>query len=143
MSTGQDHLSRLPAAFGRRIRRAYKHVYQAIRWRTQPASRVLFIVGCQRSGTTLLTRLLDTDVGCRVFREHSELSSADEAAGIRLKPLPEVAAILGRVRAPLVVAKPLVETQNVRSLLEHFPGSRALFMYRGYADVARSDLAKF
>lgn len=143
MATRQRHLSRLPAALGRRTRRAYKHVYQAIRWRTHRPSRVLFIVGCQRSGTTLMTRLFDLDVNCRVFGEHGELSSSDPRAGIRLKPLPEVAAILGRVRAPLVVAKPLVETQNVRTLLEHFPGSRALFMYRRYADVARSDLAKF
>jgi hypothetical protein len=143
MATRQGHLARLPAAFGRRVRRAYKHLYQATRWRRPRLTRVLFIVGCQRSGTTLMTRLFDTDINCRVFGEHGELSSADKATGIRLKPLPEVAAILSRVRAPLVVAKPLVETQNVRNLLEHFPGSRALFMYRRYADVARSDLAKF
>lgn len=143
MLTVPSLLPRVQVALGKRMRRVSKHVYQAARWRNLEQPKVLFIVGCQRSGTTLMARLFDGDINCRVFGEFSELSSADKAAGIRLNSLPDVAAVIARVRAPLVVTKSLVETQNVRTLLDYFPGSRALFVYRRYAAVAQSDLVKF
>lgn len=143
MLTVPSLLPRVQVALGKRLRRVSKHVYQTARWRNLEQPKVLFIVGCQRSGTTLMARLFDGDINCRVFDEFSELSCADKAAGIRLNPLPDVAAVIGRVRAPLVVAKPLVETQNVRALLDYFAGSRALFVYRRYVDVVQSDLVKY
>jgi hypothetical protein len=135
-------LPRIQHAFSKRFRRVSKRLYQSVRWRTLDRPKVLLIVGCQRSGTTLMARLFDADRDCRVFNEYSELSSIGKGR-IRLNPLPDVAAVLSRVPAPLVVAKPLVETQRVRTLLNYFPNSRALFMYRRYADVASSDLRKF
>jgi hypothetical protein len=135
-------LPRMRNALSKRARRVSKHVYQTLRWRTLERPKVLMIVGCQRSGTTLMSRLFDADRDCRVFGEFSALSSVGKD-GIRLNPLPDVAAVLSRVPAPLVVMKPLVETQRVRTLLNYFPHAKALFMYRGYADVASSDLSKF
>jgi hypothetical protein len=134
-------MPRVQNGLKKRVRRASKYVYQAVRWRALHHPKLLLIVGCQRSGTTLVTALFDADRDCRVFREFSTLYSRDR--GIRLNPLPDVAAIIDRVHAPLVVCKPLVETQRVGTLLNYFPGARALFMYRRYADVARSDLRKF
>jgi len=136
-------LPRVQAALRKRIHLAFKRAYQAARWGGVDSRRILFIVGCMRSGTTLMTRLFEADLNCRVFGEFSALSNADKVAGTRLNPLPDVAAFLRRVPAPLVVTKPLVETQNVLTLLNYFPGSKSLFMYRRYADVARSDLVKF
>jgi len=135
----------LPEAVSKRIRLASKHLYQTFRRRAHDQPRVLFIVGCQRSGTTMMLRLFDADLNCRGFNDSSELASADTTdGGFRWKSLPEVAAVINRVPAPLVVAKALVETQNVRKLLDYFPFSKALFIYRRrYAEVARSDMAKF
>src|SRR5215208_3275365 len=101
-------LPRVQTAVTKRLRRASKYLYQRARWRTIGTPKVLFIVGCQRSGTTLMTALFDADRDCRVFQEFSALSSMDKR-GIRLNPLPDVAAVIRRVSAPLVVAKPLVE----------------------------------
>ncbi len=129
-------------ALTKRARRVSKHVYQSLRWRTLDRPQLLMIVGCQRSGTTLMSRLFDADRDCRVFGEFSMLSSVGKD-GIRLNPLPDVAAVISRVPAPLVVMKPLVETQRVRTLLNYFPNAKALFMYRRYTDVASSDLRKF
>jgi Sulfotransferase domain len=143
MVTVATLVPRIPGAVSKRVRRVSKQIYQTVRWRALERPKVLFIVGCQRSGTTLMTRLFDSDFNCRVFGEFSELSSADKPHGIRLNPLPDVESVISRVRAPLVVCKPLVETQNVRELLDYFPSSKALFMYRRYADVARSDMTKF
>jgi hypothetical protein len=135
-------LPRIQHALSRRCRRVSKRVYQSIRWRTLDRPKVLLIVGCQRSGTTLIARLFDEDRDCRVFHEYSVLSSVGNDR-IRLNPLPDVAAVLSRVPAPLVVARRLVETQRVRTLLNYFPDSKALFVYRRYADVASSDLRTF
>ncbi|MEY8144824.1 hypothetical protein, partial [Falsihalocynthiibacter sp. CO-5D18] len=46
-------------------------------------------------------------------------------------------------KANLIAVKCLVESQNVRDLLEHFVGSKALWMYRHYKDVAASNLKHF
>jgi len=136
-------VAKVSASVSKRIRLASKHVYHTIRGREHDRPRVLFIVGCQRSGTTMMYRLFDAHFNCRGFNDSSELSSGDTKSGFRWNPLPEVAAVINRVSAPMVVAKALVETQNVRKLLDYFPSSKALFMYRRYADVARSDMVKF
>lgn len=134
-------MPRVHSVLSRCVRRASKHLYQTVRWRAIARPQVLFVVGCQSSGATLMTNLFDADRDCRVFEEFSVLSR--DKAGIRLNPLPDVAAIIGRVRAPLVLASPLVETQRIRTLLNYFSGAKALFMYQHYADVASSQLAKF
>ncbi|PZN34132.1 MAG: hypothetical protein DIU71_03350 [Proteobacteria bacterium] len=123
---------------------AYKQVYQLVRWpgTGQPKS-VLLIVGCQRSGTTLMKRMFDRDLRAAVYGEFSRLSSGDKQGRIRLNPLPEVAAAIAQDHAPLVVMKPLVETQNLLGLLRFFPGSKAVFMFRHYRDVAASDLKRW
>jgi hypothetical protein len=103
---------------------------------------VLLVIGCQRSGTTLMTDLLARDPAAKVYPEHSAISSRDRH-GLRLAPIPAVAARLARSRFPLVVMKPLVESQNARALLDGLPRARGLWMFRHYADVARSNLARF
>lgn len=134
-------LPRIYAAIDKRIHAASKHIYQYVRL-DGARPQILFIVGCQRSGTTLLVRLFNSDYRCRVFGEFSALS-CDDPGGIRLNPLPDVAAAFRRVRVPLIIAKPLVETQNVKDLLAFFPSSKVLFVYRHFEDVAKSDTAKF
>jgi len=135
-------IPRIKNALSKRARTVSKRVYQSVRWRGLERPKILMIVGCQRSGTTLMSRLFDADRDCRVFGEFSVLSAVGKD-GIRLNPLPDVAAVVSRVPAPLVVMKPLVETQRLRTLLNYFPHAKGLFMYRRFADVASSDLKKF
>lgn len=42
-----------------------------------------------------------------------------------------------------MIAKPLVESQNVLDLSAFFPGSKAIWVYRDYHDVAASSFKKF
>jgi hypothetical protein len=55
--------------------------------------RIFFILGCQRSGTTLLLRIFEEDWNAQVYREVSALS---RQAGLR------------RLQPPEVVARPLI-----------------------------------
>jgi hypothetical protein len=104
---------------------------------------LLFILGCQRSGTTLMTRIFERDWDAWVFHESSRLSSDDAEHRMRLNELAKVKAVLASANYPLLVAKPLVESQQARRLLEYFPHARVLWLYRHYHDVVASDLNRF
>lgn len=124
--------------------KACKHAYRRVRGPAINGERsLLFILGCQRSGTTLATRIFDRDWNARVFPEFSELSSQDCEFGIRLNSLASVSRIIREQPYAFVIAKPLVESQRAAELLQHFPGSNVLWMYRSFIDVVASNLAKF
>jgi hypothetical protein len=127
----------------RRVFLARKHLRRVLTPRERTRQHVLFILGAQRSGTTLMTRILEADWEAKVYPEHSKLSSGDTLDGLRLNPYPEVRDVIARDRYPLVVLKPLVESQNTDHLLHAFPGSRAVWMLRHYKDVAVSNLDRF
>ncbi len=107
------------------------------------AAQVVFIMGIQRAGTSLMYWVFERDMGVKVYRETSELTSGDALEHVRLNPLPAVKARLARDKAEMVVLKPLVESQRVHELLAAFPGARVVWQYRHYQDVASSNLKAF
>ncbi len=124
--------------------RAYKaalHKLGLPRYDGRPT--VVLILGIQRSGTSLMYWVFERDLGVRVYREASELSSLDEVEHIRLNPVPDVQRQINSHRLPLVVLKPLVESQRAHELMAAFPGSKVLWAYRHYQDVAASNLKAF
>ena len=120
----------------------YKRLYQRLFLPKSPPPKILFIMGCQRSGTSLLTRIFVRDLFSVVYRESSKLSSDDELK-LRLNKLPVVQKEIERHHAKLIVAKPLVESQNAAHILQYFPSGYSLWAYRHYKDVAASSLKAF
>lgn len=104
---------------------------------------VVLILGIQRAGTSLMYWVFERDLNVKVYRESSELSSLDTVEKVRLNPLPSVRQQIERHRLPLVVFKPLVESQRARELMAAFPGAKVLWAYRHYQDVAASNLKAF
>lgn len=123
--------------------RLRKRVYQFLKFRPGQEKTILFIVGCQRSGTSMIHHQFRLDFDTVTFDEVSPLSSGDAREGLRLNPRSEIREQIASVRAPFVLAKPLVESQNLAGLLDAFPGSKALWMFRHYQDVVRSNLQFF
>ena len=107
------------------------------------ARTVVFILGIQRAGTSLMYWVFERDLQARIYRETSELTSGDTLEHVRLNPLPAVKARLARDKASLIVLKPLVESQRVHELTAAFPGAKVLWQYRHYQDVASSNLKAF
>ncbi|MEM8828628.1 MAG: sulfotransferase [Cyanobacteria bacterium P01_G01_bin.19] len=105
-------------------------------------SKILFIIGCQRSGTSLMNRIFTREPNTSVYRESSQLSSRDPGK-LRLNPFEEVKSALAKNYAPLIVIKPIVESQNALQLLENFPESKILWMYRNYKDAIKSYSKRF
>ncbi|HEX6384826.1 MAG TPA: sulfotransferase domain-containing protein [Anaerolineae bacterium] len=120
-----------------------KQIYQLSGLADSNKKTVVFIVGCQRSGTTITGRVLGRDWQAKSYGEFSELTSQGTKQSIRLKPLPDVQAVIEKDKARIVVIKPLVESQNVDKLLAFFPRSKALWVYRHYEDVVQSSIKKF
>jgi hypothetical protein len=137
-------IGKLVNAASKRAYFAGKYVYQRVSaFTSPPQKRVLFILGCQRSGTTLMQQIFDADLDAKVYGEFSEITRTANTPNLRLRPLDEVRGIIARNPARLVVAKPIAETQNALRLLEKFPGARVVFLYRHYAAVASSNLRLF
>ena len=126
-----------------RVFRLSKHAYQQVRFSQNVQQTVLFILGSQRSGTSLMRRILERDWSIKVYGEHGELSTIDRDHRSRLKSLASVKEALDEDRAPLVVLKPLLESQDSLKLLNYFPESKALWMYRNHKDVALSHVRFF
>jgi hypothetical protein len=98
---------------------------------------ILLILGCQRSGTTMLSRIFEGDARVSPFAEHSQdLSRSNHV--LRLRDLDSVGKVFEECRGSFVIAKPLVESQRADELLDHFPSAKAIWMYRDYRDVVRS-----
>jgi hypothetical protein len=125
--------------------RIWKNIYQFTKIRKiSDQKTILFIFGCQRSGTTLLTEIFERDFdNTKVYEEFSRLSSADKKHHIRLNALHLVKAQIDKDRPALVILKPLVESQNAVKLLDYFKNSKALWVYRHYGDVTLSNLEKW
>jgi len=126
-----------------RLYRLRKRLHQRLTYAPGQEKTVVFIVGCQRSGTSMLHHLLRQDRETVTYDELSPLSTRDAAAGLRWKPLPEVRQRILADRSPLVVTKPLVESQRLAELLDLFPSTRGIWMYRHFADVAVSNVKHF
>jgi hypothetical protein len=125
-----------------KLRKIAKSFYQ--RFMTREAEkRIGFIFGCQRSGTTMLADSFQRDFRTKVYAEHGLARGWGRGSKYRLRPYEEIEKIFARERAGLLVAKPLVESQNVLKLLGDFPTSKALWIYRHYKDVGRSQAAYF
>jgi len=128
----------------RYLKRQIFHIKKNINYSdySKENKKIVFIIGYQRSGTTLLLNIFDKDLRSKIFPEFSKLSNKDKNK-IRLNPLYDVKNIIEKQKANLIVIKPLVETQNILNLINYFKNSYAIFLFRNYLDVANSNLNKF
>ena len=105
-------------------------------------AHILFIFGCQRSGTTLLTRIFEGDPTVCCFAEHSRaLTRSDHY--VRTRTLSDIEQVFHRCRGSLIVSKPLVESHRANEFLEYFPNAQVVWAYRHYREVVRSFVKRF
>jgi hypothetical protein len=99
----------------------------------------VFLVGTQRSGTTMLTDILGRVPLCRAYHEADEQVMQD----MRLKELGSVQAVIENEYRPLQVFKPINDSQYTVDFLGAYHNARAVWIYRDYNDVVNSALAKW
>ena len=86
----------------------------------------------------MLTKCFKRDFDTKVYGERGF-----GAGSLRVLPYPDVEKIIASEKANLLVAKPLVESQYALKMLRHFAGSKGIWAYRHYQDVANSSFNKF
>jgi len=117
-----------------------KAIYQTFAFKKPPNKKtIIFVVGCQRSGTSLMMNIFDRDYKTKVYRENTEVFSNN----LRLKSFNVVKEIIDKDKAPLVILKPLLDTQRSKKMLEYFDNSKILWIFRHYKDVASSNIKRF
>lgn len=114
-------------------------------------ARSLILLGCQRSGTNAFISCFENDREAKVFQERCRLNLTRRRVALRrsrryslrLRPLDEVRARILRLRYPLVVLKPLVESHRIGELARELPRARVVWLFRHYRDVAESNARTF
>jgi hypothetical protein len=135
-----------PISLSRRIARkiprtlkASGHWLRALVRGGRPGTRVVFVLGSQRSGTRLPLHIMDYSADIATFSE----GTSPYFDRVMLQPLDYVAAHLRRSAAPIVVLKPICETHRVHELLDRFPGSKAIWIFRHYERASLSASVKW
>lgn len=88
----------------------------------------------------------DCDWGTLSFGEDRGLAIGESIEGdtpYRWRSYAEVSRILSRYNPKLIVAKPIVESQNAARILDYFNGSYGLWMFRNPRDVIASSTKLF
>lgn len=111
-------------------------------WRTTHGraedSTAVFVLGAQRSGTTILIRCMEKSMQ---FDVYGEASSAMH--DWRIRDDVTIQRILEKSAHPIVVFKPLTDSHRAKAFLELWPQSFALWSFRKAEDRANSSVAKF
>lgn len=123
-------------AFG--IRDARKSFWQRVR-NPEGASRPVFLVGCGRSGTSMLVRQLSKSWMVNLYNEDHD----DAFNNYRLRSFNTVNTLVEQSQAPITMFKPILDTVQTPKMLARFPKSRVIFAFRQPDDVVNSSLKRF
>lgn len=111
-------------------------------WRARndysPLATPCYVLGVQRSGTTMILDCLDQSMAVEILAEESKAMN-----GFYLKPNDELEDVIRTTRHRLVVFKPLLDAHRSPELLALTPKSKALWVFRLVEDRANSAVAKF
>ena len=103
-----------------------------------PNAKAVFVLGVQRSGTTMLIDCLDKSLETEVLGEVSQAMD-----NFRLRDIDTITSIVRGSRSKAVVFKPLTDSHRARELLDIGPNAHVCWSFRRAADRANSAVAKF
>jgi hypothetical protein len=125
-----------------RWERRFLILQKQVRRRLRPEcdSKPVFILGKQRSGTTMLMRAFHRHPDMLVYDEHR-----DNAAFLdyRIRSAETVRTLLVEAHFPAVCMKPICDSHRISELRKEFPEAHIIWLYRDFKDVANSSLRKF
>jgi hypothetical protein len=117
--------------------------YRKSRWQRRhnpgKASQLVFVIGCQRSGTTMLTNSLGRSLEVEAYNE-------DDSAAfhhLRLLSFETTEKLIGQSYAKAIIFKSICETYKTKLFFEKFPRGKAIFIYRHFNDCIGSMVRVF
>lgn len=103
------------------------------------AVRPAFLIGCGRSGTSMLVHQLNKSLRVELYNE-------DNPAAFerwRLKDLSVIDRLIENSHARVILFKPILDTYRSRALMARYPAARFIFTFRHFDDVINSSLKRF
>ena len=124
-----------------KYRRAAARGKKKIKWmfKSPKKSIPVFVLGSQRSGTTIFMDVLEANDDTEVFQEWDKRVFA----GCRIKNIDIVGEAIKRSRAPFVCFKPICDSHLVEQYVRAYPDLRIIWLCRDYMDVANSSIRLF
>ena len=122
--------------------RARTKKYRSHRLNLGHPRAVIWIFGCQRSGTTFLENIFRHDLDSAVFGEFSELTIAPRKTVLNDRDV--VTRIVQFQNAKYAVIRPLFESDRAIELMDWFPNSIGVWLFRDCPheyDYSRLDAA--
>jgi len=105
--------------------------------------KIIFILGCQRSGTSMLLDVFYKDIDIKTYKESESIFFGEGDKHLRLRNTQDVMGIVSKEKSNVIVAKPLLDSQLASDLLSDYDNSYGIWIYRHYKDVASSNLKRF
>ncbi|MGH7496615.1 MAG: sulfotransferase domain-containing protein [bacterium] len=136
----------MPKPFKVRLRRKTRRIFKtSVQWlkglsraKKQPA-RAVFVFGSQRSGTRLPIDVLDLSPHVTTYKE----GNSQAFNRVLLKSNAEIRELLRTSLFPIVAFKPISDSHRAAELLEYFPQSKAIWIFRNYRDAVNSAVRKW
>lgn len=94
----------------------------------------VFIIGTQRSGTNMLMNMLDMSLDVYTYNE----DNATAFKNYRIRDRLTREKLLNRAHCKWIAFKPICDLQHSVELLDSHTGSKAIWIFRDYRDVANS-----
>lgn len=99
----------------------------------------LFVLGCHRSGTTMLLNVMQRYPECSVYHEGNKIAYKN----FRIKSDNIIKRLIKMSDKKIVVFKPLNDVQHTDRFLKFNENVKAIWIYRNYDDVVKSAVTKW
>ena len=100
----------------------------------------VFVVGSQRSGTTMMMRIFELSAHATVFREGNPAAFGPD---LLLREHGHIEQLIAGAGTDVVVFKPMNELQHTPRWLADYPDLRVVWLVRRHEDVVNSCVRKF
>ena len=125
-----------------RLWRAFKFaralILQTFKGINRP-SKYVFVMGAQRSGTRLPMVVMERSPDIGTYAEGHSLFFN----GVLLKSDDRLTSLLYRTPFPVLALKPICESHRAKQLLDKFPNSQVIWIYRDYRNATHSSVKKW
>ena len=136
----QKLVRRIIESASRRTSRAAKRLKMRYSLPKKDKSDLAFVLGCQRSGTTMLIDLLGRS---SFIYAYGEMDAPIMKRNCRISSYKAIERELGRTPAHLTALKPICDSQWGNDFLDKFPEAKIVWIYRNFNDVINSTVKKF
>lgn len=105
-------------------------------------AEVIYIFGCQRSGTTIIQKLLSLNTSVKFHGEGDQPYFYDPKSDKhhRIQPIGQIKELIKKEPLKYIVIKPLYESHLADKLLSGLPASKGIWVFRNYLDVIDSHI---